>query len=347
MKELYMGRKDLVKDIVFQVIDELNAETERKALGMRDARLYNKWDKNEDDKKDLEKTIKNGQHYLKTKGNFNVQNDPAYQKGFKEEQAKLAKQALLEYIVEGTIKDRNKEKKNELEIKNAESKRQKDQVEGFLDTVKGQKMLNQKACHGLDKSKNKDNEKAINLAKHAISNATHKLLGRKDVENPHKVGSSPVYKNLYGNLEQKAEAIKSHGPAYSANKEEIRKNIERERKINPKLSESCQAFLEIVNERNEENKVKKDAWERKINHISAKEKAQNQAEIKKHADIAKDEQKCADDCDKIAMQAGANRRKFEIYNDKYQDHAQRAGWSNAEKQDIIDKVRAKYTKTRN
>lgn len=112
------------------------------------------------------------------------------------------------------------------------------------------------------------------------------------------------------------------------------------------ISEECQTFLQLIYERNEENKAKKDAWERKVNHISAKEKAQDQAEIKKHADIAKDEQKCANDCDKIAMQAGTNHRKFALYNDKYQDHMQRAGWSNAEKQDVIDKVRAKYTKTR-
>lgn len=245
-----MERSELIKSIALGVINELKGETERKAMGMRDARLYDKWDKKMEDQKDLDKSIKNGQHYINTKGDFNVQKDPDYQKGLKDEQERLSKHKVSEEckIFMDLVFERNAEnkaKKNAYEIAQAEANRPKEKIEGYLDTAEGQKHINQKTCRDLENAKTGDakKDKAIEAAKNIIADATRKVLGRKDPENPHQVGSSPIYKELRSNLNQKAEAIKSHGPGYGANKEIIRKNIERERSIKPSLPECVECFM--------------------------------------------------------------------------------------------------------
>lgn len=81
-----------VVECIEVIINELKRETELKAMGMRDARLYHAWDtKGDHGGKNLNKSIKNGQHFLATKGNGSTE-EPSYQDGLQSELQKLRKQ---------------------------------------------------------------------------------------------------------------------------------------------------------------------------------------------------------------------------------------------------------------
>lgn len=102
------------------------------------------------------------------------------------------------------------------------------------------------------------------------------------------------------------------------------------------------SIAESIREKiSENNKDKKNAWELKNSGVSKKKKAEAQAEIKQHADKAKEEQKIADDYDNIATHAGCNHDKFNYYNNKYEDHALKAQSHNIDKQKIAGEIRKK------
>lgn len=96
----------------------------------------------------------------------------------------------------------------------------------------------------------------------------------------------------------------------------------------------------------EDNKEKKQAWELRANGVKPEEKAEAQADCKRLADQAKEEQKAADDCDQIAMHAGSNHYKSNIYNDKYREHVENAQSHNISIQDIANKIRTKLGRGR-
>lgn len=150
----------------------------------------------------------------------------------------------------------NKAKKEKAEIDKAEAARPKAEREGYLHTVKGAKGITQNTIQGLEKGKGDDSKvnQALDNAKSLLANQAHKMLGRKDPENPYQGSfSSPKYKELRSNLDQKAEAVNSRLGGTS--KEIEKTNIERERKIKPNLPECVEAFLDLC-ERNAENKEK-------------------------------------------------------------------------------------------
>jgi hypothetical protein len=91
----------------------------------------------------------------------------------------------------------------------------------------------------------------------------------------------------------------------------------------------------------ENNKERKQTWELQAHGVKPEEKAEAQADCKRLADQAKEEQRNADDYDRIALHAGSNHYKFGVNNDRYAELVHNAQSHNINKQDIANKIRAK------
>lgn len=271
-------------------------------------------------------------------------------------------------------KNANKAKRKAYEINQAERKQGELEYDPFYrKDARSVKYANQNTIRELKKIKptNYTQGQALKSAQLSLAQQTRDTLGREDhPENPYKEPFvwAKGYKNLYGNLNQKAFERKGYGnlkikkDSNSPVKDLVKTSIEQEKKIKPNLpkpvKESLQETLdkmmvvaeEIILERNKENRAKKEKWELKTNHITKKEKKAVQDYAKEQGDEAKYHQIAADDYDHIYSQQpakapnGTRNSVADYFNGKYQEMLRNKGRN---EQNIADEVEPLTKKLKN